>query len=156
MTVSFTYSGGNDEGEAGGNGEGEGDNNEEMEVRERLLKEQKTVASFFEYHTEVFIEVFRKLWLTSLQSLRVCQLGGSFQRLLKPSTLPEEVFRIMLLLPAIESLEAKGWILDSDFVEVVLSAAEPISILKRLPLDEPNSSISLPSLRHVAKTLPKT
>ena len=41
----------------------------EMEVRERLLKEQKTVASFFEYHTEVFIEVFRKLWLTSLQSL---------------------------------------------------------------------------------------
>lgn len=62
----------------------------------------------------------------------------------------------MILLPAIESLEVKGWILDS--VEGVLSAAaEPIPNLKclLLPLGEPNSGISLSTLRHVAKTCPK-
>jgi len=128
----------------------------EVEVRERLLKKQDRVAGpFFEMHTVAFIKVLRKLCLSSLQSLCVCQVGGSFQYLLKPSTLPEEVFRTMLLLPAIESLEVKGWILDS--VESVLNAAEPIPNLKHLllPLDGPNSSISLPSLSHVAETLPK-
>jgi hypothetical protein len=129
---------------------------QEVEVRERLLKEQERLTSLsFEAHTVSFTEVLRKLYLPSLKSLHVCQLGRSFQCLLKPSTLPEEVFRTMLLLPAIESLEVKGWILD--FVEGVFSAAEPIPNLKclLLPLDEPNSSISLPTLRHVAKTCPK-
>jgi hypothetical protein len=128
----------------------------EVEVRERLLMEQERLASLsFEAHTVSFTEVLRKLCLPSLKSLYVCQLGVSFQCLLKPSTLSEEAFRTMLLLPAIESLEVKGWILDS--VESVLSAAETIPNLKclLLPLGEPNSSISLPTLRHVAKTCPK-
>jgi len=122
-------------------------------VRERLLKEPERLA--FEAHTETFTKILRKLCLTSLSSLSVCQLGGSFQCLLNPPTLPEEMFRTMLLLPAIESLEVKGWILDS--VEDVLNAAEPIPNLKclLLPLGEPKSGISLPTLRHVAKICPK-
>ena len=123
---------------------------EAMEVRERLMKEQERLAS-------LSFEVLRKLFLTSpsLKSLSLCQLGRSFQCLLKPSTLPEDVFRTMLLLPAIESLEVKGWVLDS--VEGVLSSAGTIPNLKSLllPLGEPNSGISLPTLRHVAKTCPK-
>jgi hypothetical protein len=127
-----------------------------LEVRERLLNEQEIPASLsFEAHTLSFTKVLRKLCLPSLKSLYVCQWGVSFQCLLKPSTLPEEVFRTMLLLPAIESLEVKGWVLDS--VEGVLSAAETIPNLKclLLPPGKPNSSISLPTLRHVAKTCPK-
>ena len=125
-------------------------------VREMLLKEQERLASLsFEALTESFTKILRKLCLTSLKSLSVCQLDGFFQCLLNHSTLPKEMFRTMLLLPAIESLEVKGWILDS--VEDVLSAAEPIPNLKclLLPLGEPNSSISLPTLRHIAKTFPK-
>ena len=130
--------------------------------RERLMKEQELerLASLsFDAHTLSFTEILRKKirchWKTSIKSLSVCQLGISFQCLLKPPTLPEEVFRTMLLLPVIESLEVKGWILDS--VEGVLSAAERIPNLKRLflPLGEPNSGISLPTLRHVARTCPK-
>ena len=131
---------------------------QDMEVRERLLKEQERLASSsFDAHTASFTEILRKLCSrrTTLKSLSVCQLGESFQCLLKPPTLPEDVFRTMLLLPLIESLEVKGWILDS--VDGVLSATEPIPNLKYLllPLGEPNSGISLPTLRHVAKTCPK-
>jgi hypothetical protein len=61
----------------------------------------------------------------------------------------------MLLLPAFESLEVKGWVLDS--VEGVLSAAGQLPNLKRLllPLDGSNFGIYLPTLRHVAKICPK-
>ena len=130
-----------------------------LKEQERLMEEQERLASLsFDAHTVSFTEILQKLRChlkTSLKSLSVCQLGVSFQCLLKPPTLPEEVFRTMLLLPAIESLEVKGWILNS--VEGVLSAAERIPNLKRLllPLGEPNPGISLPTLRHVAKTFPK-
>jgi hypothetical protein len=130
------------------------------EERERLLKEQERLTSLsFKAHTESFTKKIRELCLTSpsLKSLSVCQLGRSFQFLLKPATLPEDMLRTMLVLPAIESLEVEGWILDS--VEGVLSAIESIPNLKSLllPSSEPNSGsgISLPTLRHVAKTCPK-
>lgn len=130
------------------------------EERERLLKEHERLTSLsFKAHSESFTKILRKLCLTSpsLNSLSLCQLGGSFQFLLKPPTLPEDVFQTMLLLPAIESLEVEGWILDS--VESVLSAVESIPNLKSLllPSSQPNSGsgISLPTLRHVAKTCPK-
>jgi len=128
-------------------------------VRERLLKEQNMLAGLsFDDHTLSFTKILRKLcchWTTSLKSLAVSQLDGSFQCLLKPPTLPEDMFRTMLSLPAIESLEVKDW--DLDCVEGVLSAAEPIPNLKclLLPLEELNSGISLPTLRHIAKTCPK-
>ena len=130
------------------------------EVREKLLKEQERLASLsFEAHTESFAKVLRKLCLTPsspiLKSLSVRQLGGSLQWLLNPPTFPEDLFRTMLLLPAIESLKVKGWLLD--YVEGVLTAAEPIPNLKSLllPLGRLNSGISLPTLRHVAKICPK-
>jgi len=129
------------------------------EEREILIKEQERLASLsFEAQTESITKSLQKLLcLTSpsLKSLSVRQLGKSLQCLLKPSALPEDMFRTMLLLPAIESLEVGGWVLD--YVEGVLSAAEPIPNLKCLflPLGEPNSGISLPTLRHVAKTCPK-
>ena len=131
---------------------------EAMEVRERLMNEQERLASLsFEAQTESFTKMLRNLCLTSpsLKSLSLCQLGRSFQCLLKPSTLPEDVIRTMLVLPAIESLEVKGWVLDS--VEGILSSAGIIPNLKSLllPLGEPNSGISLPTLRHVAKICPK-
>ena len=134
---------------------------QEIGVRERLLKEQERQANLsFDAHTVSFTEILRELccrWTTSLKSFSVCQLGGSFQFLLKPPTLPEDVFRTMLLLPAIQNLEVKGWILDS--VEGVLSAVEPIPNLNCLLLPSEsgrsNSGISLPTLRHVAKTCPK-
>jgi len=69
---------------------------ERQEVREKLLKEQERLARLsFEAHTVSFTEILRKLCLSPLQSLCVCQVGGSFQYLLKPPTLPEEVFRTM-------------------------------------------------------------
>ena len=51
----------------------------------------------------------------------------------------------MLLLPAIESLEVKGWILDS--VEDVLNAAEPIPNLKclLLPLGSVRHGYGIPA-----------
>ena len=130
-------------------------------VQERSLREreqERLTNLSFDAHTVSFTEILRKLcchWTTSLKSLSVHQLDESFQCLLEPPTLPEDVFRTMLLLPAIESLEVKGWVQDS--VEDVLSTAKPIPNLKSLllPLGGPNSGISLPTLRHVAKTCPK-
>ena len=119
---------------------------------------QQLARLSFDDHTVSFTEILRKIcirWTTSLKSLSICQLGGSFQCLIKPPTFPEDLFRKMLLLPAIESLEVEGWIMD--FVEDVLNAAEPIPNLKSLllPPDETNFGISLRTLRHVAKTCPK-
>lgn len=75
--------------------------------------------------------------------------------LLKPPTFPKEIFQALLLLPAIENLEVKGWTLD--FVESVLNGIHLLPNLKSLllPLDETNSGISLHSLRHIAKICPK-
>lgn len=132
---------------------------EEREVQKKLLKEQERLAHVaFGVYTVPFTELLRTLcsrWAASLKAVSVCQLGGSFQRLLNPPTFPEETLRELLLLPAIENLEIKGWMLDS--VESILNKAEPIPNLKSLllPLDETNSGISLPTLRHIAKTYPK-
>ena len=112
----------------------------------------------FDAHTVSFTELLRLLfhrWTISLKIVSVCQLSGSFQCLLKPSTLPEEIFQKLLLLPAIESLEVKGWGLNS--VESVLNVTESIPNLKSLllPLGRINSGISLPTLRRVAEICPK-
>ena len=130
----------------------------DLKIDEKKKKEQEKLASLFDDHTMSFTEILQKICshlTTSLKSLSICQLGGSFQCLSTPLTLPEDLFQKMLLLPAIESLEVKGWILDS--VKDVLSAAESIPNLKSLllPPGETNSGISLTTLRHVAKTCPK-
>ena len=128
------------------------------EAQERLLKEQEQLS--FDAHTMSFTELLRELcchWTASLKTVTICQIDGSFQCLLQPPTFPEEMFREMFLLPNIESLEVRGWILDS--VEDVLSAeAEPISNLKSLTLPlavgETNFGLSLSTLRNVAKICP--
>ena len=125
---------------------------EEQETRERLKEQQAHV------YTTAFVEIIRNLcsrWTTTLKAFSLCQLDRSFQSFLKPPTLPEETFRALLLLPAIENLEVKGWTLD--FVESVLNAIQLLPNLKSLllPLDETNSGISLHALRHVAEICPK-
>jgi hypothetical protein len=129
----------------------------QREVDMRLLEEQefeRLVGLTFEAQTESFTNILRKLCLTS-PSLKSLSVRQSVQSLLNPPTLPEDMFRTMLFLPEIESLEVEGWVLDS--VEGVLSAAEQIPNLKclLLPLGEPNCGIFLPTLRHVAKICPK-
>ena len=129
---------------------------------QRFLKEQEylRLASqvSFDSHTVFCTELIRTLyhrWTISLKAVSICQLDGSFQQLLEPPCLPEEMFRELLLLPAIENLEMNGWMLDS--VDSVINVVESISNLKSLllPLDETNSGISLPTLRHVAETCPR-
>ena len=65
------------------------------------------------------------------------------------------MFWELLLLPAIENLEMNGWMLDS--ADSVINVVESIPNLKSLllPLDETNSGISLPTLRHVTETCPR-
>ena len=134
--------------------EAEPNKQEQQKARERL-KEQ-----LVRDYTTAFIELIRSLcsrarWTTSLKAVSVCQWDKSFQCILKPPTLPEETFRALLLLPAIEILEVKGWTLD--FVESVLNAIPLLPNLKSLllPLDETNSGISLHTLRQVAENCPK-
>jgi hypothetical protein len=59
----------------------------------------------------------------------------------------------LLLLPAIESVEIKGWSLNS--VERVVSIAESTTLRSLLlPVDETNIGVSLFTLRHVAESFP--
>jgi len=142
-------------------GKGRKETDLERQLREeqkRIQEEQENLRLAFDTHTASFTELLRTLyrrWTVSLKTVSVCQLGGSFQQLSKPATLPKVIFRDLLLLPAIESLEVKGWILDS--VESDIQGVESIPNLKSLllPLDETNSGISLPTLRHVAETCPR-
>ena len=128
------------------------------DLERQLREEQENLRLAFDTHTASFTELLRTLyhrWTVSLKTVSVCQLGGSFQQLSKPATLPKVIFRELLLLPAIESLEVKGWMLDS--VESDIQGVESIPNLKSLllPVDETNSGISLPTLRHVAETCPR-
>ena len=91
-----------------------------QEQEQRFLKEQKylRLASqvSFDSHTVFCTELIRTLyhrWMISLKAVSICQLDGSFQQLLEPPCLPGEMFRELLLLPAIENLEMNGWMLDS-------------------------------------------
>ncbi|KAF8801992.1 hypothetical protein BYT27DRAFT_7173549 [Phlegmacium glaucopus] len=127
---------------------------EEQEMQKKLLKEQERLARVA-FYTVSFTELLQTLcsrWTASLKAVSVSQSGESFRRLLEPPTLPEETFLELLLLPAIENLEVKGWMLDS--IESVLEVIQPLPNLRSLllPLDETNSGISLFTLRHVAET----
>ena len=128
------------------------------EEQKRIQEEQENLRLAFDTHTASFTELLRTLyrrWTVSLKTVSVCQLSGSFQQLSKPAILPKVIFRELLLLPAIESLEVKGWMLNS--VESDIQGVESIPNLKSLllPLDETNSGISLLTLRHVAETCPR-
>ena len=124
---------------------------EEQETRKRLREQLAHV------YTTDFVEIIRNLcsrWTTSLKAVSLCQQDESSQCFFNP-TLPEETFRALLLLPAIENLEVRSWTLDC--VESVLNAIQLLPNLKSLllPLDETNSGISLRALRHVAEICPK-
>ncbi|KAF8801993.1 hypothetical protein BYT27DRAFT_7244935 [Phlegmacium glaucopus] len=129
---------------------------EEIEKGKEEQKELQRMARIaYDVYTKPFAEILRTLcsrWRTSLKSVSVCQLDGSFQCLLKPPILPEEAWLEILLLPAIENF--KGWTLD--LVESVLDITKRRPNLKSLllPLDETNSGISLDALRDVAETCP--
>lgn len=129
------------------------------EEQERLPKEKEIQADISSgFYTMPFTQLLQLLcrrWTSSLKTASVYQLGESFQCLLDPPTLPVEIFRELLLLPAIESLEVQGWMLDS--VESVFAVAKSIPNLKSLllPLDEKNPGVSIPTLRRVAETCPK-
>ena len=132
---------------------------EKKRQAERCFKEEERLASLsFDAHTASFTDLLQKLCCqsaTALKEVSISQLGGeSFKRLLEPPTLPEEIFRKLLLLPLIESLEVKGWVLDS--FESVLGVAEAVNLRSLLlPLDEITFGVSLSTLRRVAESCPK-
>ena len=117
---------------------------------EKRRKRMKSKSKAKDWDTK-FLRMLCCRWTESLKTVSLCQLN-----LLKPTTLPQDIFLELLRLPALEILEVKGWGLDS--VETLFGVGLPVipnleSLL--LPLDEINSGISLSALRDVAGTCPK-
>ena len=127
----------------------------EQEGKLEEAKKDKVQPEKPQKHTTI-LQTVSSRWSADLKTVKFNNLDGSPQPLLTLPVLPKLVYGPLFCHPNLEILEFKQWKLDS--VGELLSSMKSSGPKKlkhlRLPLDDPDSAISLSGLLDIAEACP--